>query len=40
MLVARFAQDFVKPKVADMDEKEYMDKSIVKALFDQGVCLG
>ncbi|KAG0165694.1 hypothetical protein DFQ28_008456 [Apophysomyces sp. BC1034] len=35
--VARFAQDVVKPKVADMDEKEYMDKDILKGLFEQGL---
>ncbi|KAF7729029.1 hypothetical protein EC973_005060 [Apophysomyces ossiformis] len=35
--VARFAQDVVKPKVAEMDEKEYMDKSVLKGLFEQGL---
>ncbi|ORY89561.1 acyl-CoA dehydrogenase/oxidase [Syncephalastrum racemosum] len=35
--VARFAQDVVKPKVLEMDEKEYMDKSVLKGLFDQGL---
>ncbi|KAL1925917.1 hypothetical protein VTP01DRAFT_7195 [Rhizomucor pusillus] len=35
--VARFAQEVVKPKVAEMDEKEYMDKSILNGLFEQGL---
>lgn len=35
--MARFAQEVVKPKVAEMDEKEYMDKSILNGLFEQGV---
>ncbi len=26
------------PKVREMDENEMMDPSIVKALFEQGVC--
>ena len=36
--VRRFAEDVVGPKVREMDENEMMDPSIVKALFEQGVC--
>ncbi|KAI8979960.1 acyl-CoA dehydrogenase/oxidase [Pilobolus umbonatus] len=35
--VARFAQDVVKPKVAEMDETEKLDASVLKGLFDQGL---
>ncbi|KAI8884064.1 acyl-CoA dehydrogenase NM domain-like protein [Backusella circina FSU 941] len=35
--VARFAQEVVKPKVLEMDEKEKLDADILKALFDQGL---
>lgn len=35
--VAKFAQEKIKPLVADMDEKQYMDKGIVKSLFEAGV---
>ncbi len=35
--VQRFATDVVKPKVREMDEKEMMDPSIIKGLFEQGV---
>jgi hypothetical protein len=37
--VQRFATEVVGPKVRDMDEKESMDPSIIKGLFDQGVSL-
>ena len=37
--VARFAIEKVQPKVAEMDEKEQMDKEIWKGLFEQGVRL-
>ncbi|KAG6805283.1 hypothetical protein H0H93_005155, partial [Arthromyces matolae] len=33
----RFAVDVVGPKVREMDEKESMDPSIIKGLFDQGL---
>jgi hypothetical protein len=36
-LVQRFAVDIVKPKVQEMDEKEHMDPTIIRALFEQGV---
>lgn len=36
-LVARFANDVVKPKVFEMDETETLDKDVLKGLFDQGV---
>jgi len=36
--VRRFAVDVVGPKVREMDEKESMDPSIIKSLFEQGVC--
>jgi hypothetical protein len=36
-LVARFAQEVVKPKVLEMDENEKLDADILKALFEQGV---
>lgn len=36
--VQRFAQDVVAPKVREMDENEMMDPSIIKGLFEQGVC--
>ncbi|KAI8391215.1 acyl-CoA dehydrogenase/oxidase [Radiomyces spectabilis] len=35
--VSKFAQEVVKPKVLAMDEKEYMDETILKGLFDQGL---
>ncbi|KAI8997935.1 acyl-CoA dehydrogenase/oxidase [Gaertneriomyces semiglobifer] len=34
--VARFANEVVKPKVHEMDEKEMMDKTVIKGLFEQG----
>ncbi len=37
LAVQRFATDVVKPKVREMDEKEMMDPSIIKGLFEQGV---
>lgn len=36
-LVSRFAQDVVKPKVLEMDEKEDLDEVVLKGLFEQGV---
>ena len=36
--VQRFAVDVVGPKVREMDEKENMDPSIIRNLFEQGVC--
>lgn len=39
MTVKRFAEDVVGPKVREMDENEMMDPSIIKGLFEQGVCL-
>lgn len=38
-LVARFAQEQVLPKVAQMDESEKLDKDVLKGLFEQGVGL-
>ncbi|KAJ1549167.1 hypothetical protein HK405_008686 [Cladochytrium tenue] len=35
--VAKFANDFIKPKVRAMDENELMDKSVIQGLFDQGL---
>jgi hypothetical protein len=37
-LVKRFAHDVVGPKVREMDENEMMDPSVIKSLFEQGVC--
>lgn len=37
LIVSKFAQEVVKPKVSEMDENEKLDASILKALFDQGV---
>jgi len=37
MIVARFAREVVQPKVQEMDEAEVMDKSIINAMFDNGV---
>lgn len=36
-IVARFAQEQVLPKVAQMDETEQLDKDVLKGLFEQGV---
>jgi hypothetical protein len=36
-VVAKFAQEVVKPKVSQMDESEKLDASVLKGLFDQGV---
>jgi hypothetical protein len=36
--VKRFAHDVVAPKVREMDENEMMDPSVIKGLFEQGVC--
>lgn len=35
--VQRFANDVVKPKVREMDEKEMMDPAVIKGLFEQGL---
>jgi short/branched chain acyl-CoA dehydrogenase len=35
--VAKFAVEQVKPKVAEMDEKELLDRTVLKGLFDQGL---
>ncbi|KIM84031.1 hypothetical protein PILCRDRAFT_819063 [Piloderma croceum F 1598] len=35
--VQRFATDIVGPKVREMDEKEQMDPTVVKGLFEQGL---
>lgn len=37
--VEKFAREQVQPKVAEMDEKEQLDPSILKGLFEQGVYL-
>lgn len=34
--VSKFANDFVAPKVREMDEKEEMDPSVVEQCFEQG----
>ncbi|KAI9363257.1 acyl-CoA dehydrogenase/oxidase [Pilaira anomala] len=36
-VVRKFAQEVVKPKVSEMDEKEKLDPAILKSLFDQGL---
>ena len=36
-VVGKFARDQLAPKVAMMDEKELLDPSILKGLFDQGI---
>jgi hypothetical protein len=36
--VSRFAREVVAPKVREMDEAEKMDPSIIKGLFENGVC--
>jgi hypothetical protein len=35
--VSKFAKEKVAPKVAEMDENEKLDPSLIKDLFDQGV---
>lgn len=37
LLVSRFAREVVQPKVREMDENELMDKSIINAMFENGV---
>ena len=37
LLVKRFAEDVVAPKVREMDENENMDPAIIQGLFEQGV---
>lgn len=39
ILVAKFAQEVVKPKVSQMDETEKLDASVLKGLFEQGVSM-
>lgn len=36
-IVTKFAQERVAPLVQEMDEKEELDQSIIKGLFEQGV---
>ena len=36
-VVAKFAAEKIQPLVREMDEKGEIDKSIVQAMFDQGV---
>lgn len=36
-IVRKFAQEVIRPKVAEMDEKEQMCPAIIKALFENGV---
>lgn len=36
LIVRRFAQEVIGPKVREMDEKESMDPAIIKGLFEQG----
>jgi hypothetical protein len=38
-LVARFAREVIQPRVQAMDEAEVMDKDIITAMFDNGVCI-
>jgi hypothetical protein len=38
-VVGKFARDQLAPKVAMMDEKELLDPSILKGLFDQGILI-
>jgi len=35
--VTKFAQEKVAPLVKEMDEKEELDQSVIKGLFEQGV---
>lgn len=35
--VSRFAREVVQPKVREMDENELMDKSIINAMFENGL---
>lgn len=37
ILVSRFAQEVVKPKVSQMDETEKLDPAVLNELFQQGV---
>ena len=37
-IVRRYAEDVIGPKVREMDENEVMDPTIIKGLFDNGVC--
>ena len=38
LLVSRFAQTEIRPKVREMDEKQALDKKLLKGMFEQGVC--
>ena len=38
--VSRWANESLKPRVLEMDEKEQLDKDIIRQLFDQGVING
>jgi len=35
--VSKLSQDIILPKVREMDETETMDRSVVDALFEQGL---
>lgn len=35
--VARFAQEFVKPKVKEMDKNNQIDKGVLKSMFENGL---
>jgi hypothetical protein len=35
--VSKFAKEVVLPKVKDMDHKSYLDKDVLRGLFDQGL---
>ena len=36
--MAKFSNEVVRPRVREMDENELLDKTVLKGLFDQGVC--
>jgi hypothetical protein len=38
-IVAKLAVEKIQPLVKEMDEKNMLDKSVIKALFDNGVRL-
>lgn len=35
--VAKFAREFVKPKVKEMDRNNQLDKGVLKAMFENGL---
>ena len=37
--VSRFAREKIQPLVREMDAASYMDKSVINALFEQGVSM-